>query len=253
MWMDDEREDVIASRISFVIRYLTEYEPRWERWLQIPAHVVDADRVLKERKRSGYEYFDSSNSAMVEFHEDSVHDSEAAKEYTRRMSVRAPPNSRPILLVGQDEALFAQYAVQLKSWSGPKGERLMDPKTEGDKLMLSSFIGREIGFGRKLSDEELTLINLRRRSQDYVNQDAAKEVLDKVRKEALKKDESPFTRYLHIGAANEGYWNSSHMAVQLEDVTDCLKVLYPNHDIVILFDHSQDTTRNARMDSMRLR
>jgi hypothetical protein len=46
-------------------------------------------------------------------------------------------------------------------------------------------------------------------------------------------------QYLNIGANNEGYWNCIHMSVQLEDVVDCLSVLYPEHDVVFLFDHSQ--------------
>ena len=42
-----------------------------------------------------------------------------------------------------------------------------------------------------------------------------------------------------IGVNNEGYWNSQHMAIQFEDVVDCLKVLHPNYEFVFLFDHSQ--------------
>jgi hypothetical protein len=31
----------------------------------------------------------------------------------------------------------------------------------------------------------------------------------------------------------------SHIAIQFEDCVDCLKVIYPQFDFVVLFDHSQ--------------
>jgi hypothetical protein len=42
--------------------------------------------------------------------------------------------------------------------------------------------------------------------------------------------ESSFVRNLLIGATKGGYWNSFHMALQLEDVVDCLKVVRPGYD-----------------------
>lgn len=33
------------------------------------------------------------------------------------------------------------------------------------------------------------------------------------------------------------------MSLQLEDVVDCLQVLYPEFDLVVLFDHSQGHAR----------
>lgn len=67
------------------------------------------------------------------------------------------------------------------------------------------------------------------------------EILGTTRKPNLK--ESPFVKYLFIGINNEGYWNSYHMSLQLEDVIDCVRVLYPNFDLVFLFDHSQGHAR----------
>jgi hypothetical protein len=66
--------------------------------------------------------------------------------------------------------------------------------------------------------------------------------------------ESPFVKYLYIGANNEGYWNSYHMSVQLEDVVDCLQVLYPQYKIVFLFDHSQGHAgkRNGALKAMQM-
>jgi hypothetical protein len=49
-----------------------------------------------------------------------------------------------------------------------------------------------------------------------------------------------------VGANNDGYWNSLHMAIQLEDCIDCCKVLYANTDILFLFDHSQGHNRKRK-------
>jgi hypothetical protein len=55
--------------------------------------------------------------------------------------------------------------------------------------------------------------------------------------------ESPFIRHLPVGINNDGYWNTNHMAIQLEDVADCVEVLYPGYNYVILFNHSSDHDR----------
>ena len=103
--------------------------------------------------------------------------------------------------------------------------------------MLSAMTGREIGFGRPLTQDELEQVNSKRANQHYADKEAAMMVYKQTKKPPLKQ--SPFLRTLLIGAGNEGYWNAFHMAVQLEDVVDCLKVLYPEYDDLILFDHSQ--------------
>ena len=180
----------------------------------------------------------------VELHEDDVNNIIFFDTQPRRvMSVRAPPGSKPLIIVGQDEALYAQYLVALKSWKGPKGETVLNPKSEGDKIMLSAYTGRELGFGRPLSMEELEKINANRAGKHYLDKEAALEINKKTEKMPFKEGETPFVRYLHTGVANEGYWNSYHMALQLEDVVDCLRVLYPDCEVVMLFDHSSGHDR----------
>ena len=49
---------------------------------------------------------------------------------------------------------------------------------------------------------------------------------------------SPFVFEFDCGANLEGYWMYQHMVLQLEDCIDCLKVLYPQFDLLFLFDHS---------------
>ena len=37
---------------------------------------------------------------------------------------------------------------------------------------------------------------------------------------------------------NEGYWDTDQMAIQMEDVIDVFKALFPDFDLFILLDHS---------------
>jgi len=39
-------------------------------------------------------------------------------------------------------------------------------------------------------------------------------------------DTSPFCRFFEYGAHKDGYWNFHHATLQLEDVVDCLVVLF---------------------------
>ena len=169
-------------------------------------------------------------------------------------SVRRPnkddPTAKRLVIIGQDECVFMQYLLGTKYWTGPKGERPLLPKSEGDAYMVAAFSGRDIAFGLKLTDEEMAEVNRRRKDTSYIDKAAAKELYNCEKKQELKV--SPFTRYLLVGANNEGYWNNYHMAIQLEDVIDCLKVRYPTeeYDILFVFDHSQghDKKREKGLD-----
>jgi hypothetical protein len=120
--------------------------------------------------------------------------------------------------------------------------------------MLSAFVSREFGFERELSADELAKMNAEKRGigKTYIDAQAAMEVLKTTQKPLFS--ESPFVKYLYIGANNKGNWNSYHMSVQLEDVVDCLEVLYPEYKIVFLFDHSQGHARkrNGALNAMQM-
>ena len=66
--------------------------------------------------------------------------------------------------------------------------------------------------------------------------------------------ESPFVKYLYIGANNEGFWNLYHTSLQFEEVVDCLLVLYPEFEIVFFFDHSQGHARkrNGALNALQM-
>jgi hypothetical protein len=71
--------------------------------------------------------------------------------------------------------------------------------------MLSAFVSREIGFGREMTDDELLKVNTARRGagKTYHDTQAAMEILGTADKAILT--ESPYVKYLYIGASNEGY------------------------------------------------
>ena len=270
-----ERDDVVANRSIFCKRYLTEYEPYCNRWIQLSLN--EARTIKNLNVTFGYSYFDvQRNEERIEIHVDywnrissqqrrnqdkeRGHQNAAAdrlnnhheKKATTSIRVSAP-TMKPIMIVGQDESVFAQYHLGNKTWVGPKGQRPLLPKSDGDGYMLSAFVSREFGFGRDLSEDELAKINHEQRiGKTYIDTQAAMEVLKTTEKPLLT--ESPFVRYLYIGANNEGYWNSFQMSVQLEDVVDCLRVLYPEYDIVFLFDHSQGHARkrNGALNTIQM-
>ena len=105
--------------------------------------------------------------------------------------------------------------------------------------MMSALQCRDFGFGRPMTDDELVRVNDLRREETHahcVDVDASKSINKTSKKPLLL--ESPFVKHIHVGINNDGHWNSMHVSLQLEDVADCLRVLCPQHDVVVLFDHS---------------
>jgi hypothetical protein len=96
-----------------------------------------------------------------------------------------------------------------------------------------------------MTPEELERVNVKPRGKVYLDSKGAALEIQKV---PGKPDltESPSVKYFHIGVQNEGYWNSFHMTLQLEDIIDCMQVLYPEFDVVFLFDHSQGHNRKRQ-------
>ena len=125
-----ERSDVVAYRNSFCTDYLTVYEPRCLRWVKLrkdKAMMMDGVRV-----EFGYAYVDpETRIEMVEFHVDYCHGITGLKDEAPHMSVRAPPGSKPLMILGQDECVFTQFLLGQRTWVGPKGERPLLPKTDG--------------------------------------------------------------------------------------------------------------------------
>jgi hypothetical protein len=116
--------------------------------------------------------------------------------------------------------------------------------------MASAFTGDQIGFGKSLSDEQLIEVNQLRDNKDYVSNEAAESLLHSSKKPALTRRmfddsmiDSPFLKLFRYGQNHDGYWTHRHMKIQFEDAVDCLKILYPGHDFLFLFDQSSGHTK----------
>lgn len=235
-----ENKETTMYRKNWVQRYLSN-ERRMHRWVQIPLNT--ASQLLQKRlippDIDGYHYKDSNNNEMVEFH---VDDSPAfehmvsTSKFGGNVSVRKNQHEKPIMSIGQDECIFKQYTFTPKSWSAPDGSKAIIPKDEGMGIMISAFVSREFGFGMKISENDLAVINKARENTQYADSEAAITVHGNANKCPLTK--SPFTVEFEYGAEKEGYWKYEHMSIQMEDCVDCLKVLYPQFDLHFLFDHS---------------
>ena len=152
--------------------------------------------------------------------------------YGGSLSVRRDKSSKPLIIFGQDEAIFKQFLFRKRQWVGPDGQRPLIPKDEGQGVMISAFQSREFGFGfRALTDEELKRVNASRKGKHYSDQEAAVMV---GHKEGLKPplDNHQFYIEFEYGSGKEGYWSYEWMVTQLEDCVDVLKVLHPEFDLV---------------------
>jgi hypothetical protein len=96
---------------------------------------------------------------------------------------------------------------------GPKGERSILPKGEGELLMLSAFQSRLFGFGRvggSMTEEELFRIICRQIGQAYFSTGTAEDVNGAgmvVNKESFVATSNPLLREFRLQKRDEGYWN----------------------------------------------
>ena len=91
---------------------------------------------MNENKLLNTDYFfKSGEETMVEFHVDDHNDLQAYAdkkypEFGGPVSVRAPPGVKPIIVFGQDEAIYNQNSTNTSHWVGPNGERPLLPKNK---------------------------------------------------------------------------------------------------------------------------
>lgn len=234
-----ERAENKIHRKQFVDNFLTKWEPRCHRWIQIPVEDLPAMELSVESIRGGY-FYNVDEKGMVECHVDDneifMTRANGATQFGGWLSVRKDVTLKPLMIWGQDECAFQQHRYSPKQWIGPDGTRSILPKSDGYLMMVSAFQSRELGFAWKLSAQELELVNRQRENEQYVDKEAALEVTGKSTKDRLLS--TPFIRVFDPGQSFDGYWSYSHMAVQTEDCMDCLKVLLPGFDHLLLFDYS---------------
>jgi hypothetical protein len=97
----------------------------------------------------GYNYVDDNGTDMVEYHVDSSYIFEerlSTIQFGGNLSIRKPIDSKTVIYVGQDEAIFKQFLFSSKMWVGPSGQRPLLPKDEGAGTMVSAFVSCEHGI-----------------------------------------------------------------------------------------------------------
>jgi hypothetical protein len=253
-----EKPEQIQYRKRFIAEYF-ENELSCYLWVQVnKATAVELENDPKSPlpKNISHEYVQEGRE-MREYHIDAHyslknHVHPTNREHGANLSIRKNSATRPVICVGEDESAFSQYAFSTKSWKGPNGEQKLLPKGEGETLMVAGFMSRQFGLGKHLTEEHLIAINRYRneRRRNYMADVEAIAVHGKSEKKDLI-DNSPFIRFLEVGAEKEGFWNYNNMAIMTEDLVDCLQVLYPVHDIMLYFDQSSGHCRK-RHDGLNI-
>jgi hypothetical protein len=144
-----ERDDVVANRTLFCNNYLTKLEPYFNRWMHISIAEAMAIEVLDIGFRRSYSDV-IGNEELIEFQVDYGNHIRGAAALTgtrldtvrATTSIRVSLKGRPTMIVGQDESVFAQYLLGAKTWIGPKGQRPLLPKSEGDGYVVKVRVER---------------------------------------------------------------------------------------------------------------
>ena len=93
------------------------------------------------------------------------------------LSERKDSESRPVMFIGQDEAIYKQFLF-FQDWVGPNGERPLLPKNEGTGSIISAFVCHEHGLlQHQIPINILAKINLHcLLGKSYADKEAAIEV-----------------------------------------------------------------------------
>ena len=245
-----EREDVVKARVEYIKWYLAN-ERRCYRWVQLKedeAKSLDAKKIVC--LSDAYVYSTEDDVTMYEFHVDCAQKqladyvSDELRARGGNLSVRKPPDDKPLIILGQDEAVYKQFVLGRRQWVLPGGRRAILPKTEGDGIMVSAYTSRDFGFGCQelLSQRVLDEVNATRHGKEYTGWAAsvARSLYGSSQKKNLTMTDNPFVHMIEIGSGNDGYWSHDHMCVQLEDVTDVTRHLFPDDEIAVTVDHSSN-------------
>jgi len=180
-----ERVENRMHRKQFVDKFLTKWEPRCHRWIQIPVDDLPGMKLRANSIHGGYFYKNEEGKEMVECHvDDNKIFMERANGVTRFggwLSVRRDVTMKPLIIWGQDECAFQQHRYSPKQWVAPDGTQTILPKSDGYLMMVSAFQSRDFGFAWKMSE----LVNSRRLNQHYVDKEAALDVTGKSTKDRL--------------------------------------------------------------------
>ena len=141
-------------------------EKRAHRWV----HIVEEEAKRLEQDEDNpllanvYHEFVKENRKYREYHIDTHPEFEKLEP---KVSIRCPSNTKPLILIGQDESCFKQNSFSKKCWTGPSGVMKLLLKSDGYTWMISAFISRDFGVGLVVNDGELELINQRRQIGEW--------------------------------------------------------------------------------------
>jgi hypothetical protein len=161
------------------------------------------------------------------------------KQYGGDLSVGLCVGECPIMLVGQDKSTFHQFVFSKKQWKGPNGKAFIMPKSEGEIYMVSGITTGKFGFGlgSHLTPEVGNEINTsHQQNKAYKSTADAELVKTQPNKTDFNVSYDPCLAFFRTGVQHEGYWNSSHAKLQLEDVANALTTIFPQSDPVFLFN-----------------
>jgi len=253
-----EKSEIVEYRRSFCPRYLKR-EVRCHRWIQLPLQEAQEKFIDTARidPSFGFQYKNDDGVNMIEYHVDDHDDfhiiMNQKHKYGGELSVRKPPDIRPLIIIGHDECIFKQYLSTLYAWVGSNGERGLVPKDDGQGVMISAFQSREFGFGMQLTQMQLDEANESRRGKHYTDREAALTLHETTSlKPDLTLNSNGGVVWFEYGKSKSGYWSYEHLVLQLEDIVDCIRVVDPRFEIVAYFDHScghdrqQEDGLNAR-------
>lgn len=137
----------------------------------------------------------------------------------------------PIYHIGQDEAVFKQFALPSRAWY-VNGKTKLRPKTEGMGIMVSAVFDEWRGFGLPLTICEILLINCTRESVALA--------AGRAPPRKIQEGDSPGLIFFQYGngKGKEGYWDGIKFQDQCNDFMDVLEILYQDMQILLEVDHS---------------
>ena len=89
-------------------------------------------------RKYGFKFVENGNT-FYEFHVDDYHSFQNL-QFGAYLSKRKKLRDKPVIMIGQDEAIFKQYLLTSKHWMEPDGTTALSPKDEGHELKVSCFV-----------------------------------------------------------------------------------------------------------------
>jgi hypothetical protein len=120
-----ERPETLVYRPVFTRKYLAN-EVHAHQWIQMT--LVESKRMESLEQvptNCGYIYVDDDGVDMIEYHIDMSYrfdDKLAAFPLGGNLSIRKPIAAKPVIYIGQDEAIFKQFLFSHKMWVAPGGQ-----------------------------------------------------------------------------------------------------------------------------------